>query len=188
MAKEHKLGLYVGRFQGLHNGHCSAIDILSRKCERVLVLIGSAQESNTTRNPYDAETRTHILNMVYGDNKNVKIASLVDYTDENDICVEWGDYLLRTVRIIMGEFPDAMISSGDDITGWFEPHIDNQIAKIYLDRDMSATELRKAIAVGNMDKVREMTHSAIHDELWDLRRKLLEVPYYSEINENYIRG
>jgi nicotinamide-nucleotide adenylyltransferase len=186
MAKQFKLGLYVGRFQGLHKSHCKAIDILSRKCDRVLILVGSAQESRTERNPYSSKTRIKFLDMVYGDREDIIIEPLIDYTDENDICIEWGDYLLRTVHLLTGEYPDCMISSGDDITGWFAPEIDNAITKIYLERDMTATELRKAIAIGDMDKVKEMTHPAIHGELWELRKKLLQADFYFNMNREYI--
>ena len=45
-------GLIVGRFQTFHKGHQSLVDAGLQLCDRVLILIGSAQESGTERNPY----------------------------------------------------------------------------------------------------------------------------------------
>lgn len=45
--------LLVGRFQTLHLGHMSLIDMGLKLFNRMLILVGSAQESVTERNPYD---------------------------------------------------------------------------------------------------------------------------------------
>lgn len=63
-------------------------------CDRVLILIGLAQECGTERNPLNINTRTKILQEIYGYQPNIMIYGLVDLTNENDICHEWGRYLL----------------------------------------------------------------------------------------------
>ena len=60
-------GLIVGRFQTFHKGHQSLVDAGLQLCDRVLILIGSAQESGTERNPYNISTRIDVIRSVYAD-------------------------------------------------------------------------------------------------------------------------
>ena len=50
--KPYDIGLIVGRFQHFHIGHRSLVENAYKLCDRVLILVGSAQESGTLRNPY----------------------------------------------------------------------------------------------------------------------------------------
>jgi len=62
-------------------------------CDRLLILVGSAQESGTLRNPFSVETRIKMIKEIYPDD-NVIVRGLPDLTNENDISAEWGRYLL----------------------------------------------------------------------------------------------
>lgn len=50
-------GLVVGRFQPFHKGHLAVLKEVLGKCDELVVLIGSAQESHTERNPFTAGER-----------------------------------------------------------------------------------------------------------------------------------
>lgn len=97
MLKPYDCGLICGRFQTFHKGHESLVETGLKLCDRVLILIGSAQESGTERNPFDVNTRTDVLKAIYGDNANIIIHGISDLTNENDIRPEWGRYLLDNV-------------------------------------------------------------------------------------------
>ena len=92
--KPYDVGLVCGRFQTFHKGHEKLIDTGLKLCDRLLILIGSAQECGTERNPLNINTRTKMLKAIYGDSSNIMIYGLADMTNENDICPEWGRYLL----------------------------------------------------------------------------------------------
>ena len=94
MNKPYDVGLIVGRFQTFHKGHEKLVETGLLLCDRILILIGSAQESFTERNPYNITTREAMIREVYGNNPNIMIYGLSDMTNENDICAEWGRYLL----------------------------------------------------------------------------------------------
>ncbi|HWG90845.1 MAG TPA: nicotinamide-nucleotide adenylyltransferase [Candidatus Thermoplasmatota archaeon] len=49
--------LLIGRFQPFHRGHLEALTAISREFDRVVVGIGSAQESHTLKNPFTAGER-----------------------------------------------------------------------------------------------------------------------------------
>jgi nicotinamide-nucleotide adenylyltransferase len=50
-------GLYVGRFQPFHLGHLEAIQDVLKEVEELVIVIGSAQYSHNTRNPFTAGER-----------------------------------------------------------------------------------------------------------------------------------
>ena len=52
-----KRGLYVGRFQPFHLGHLNAIKRVLKEVEELVIVIGSAQYSHTTRDPFTAGER-----------------------------------------------------------------------------------------------------------------------------------
>ena len=74
--KPYKLGITVGRFQTFHTGHEYMLGKATELCDTVGVLVGSAQESGTLKNPFDYETRERILKTVFGD--RIKVYPLAD--------------------------------------------------------------------------------------------------------------
>ena len=112
--KVYDTGLICGRFQTFHKGHERLVDTGLLLCDRLLILIGSAQECGTERNPFNINTRTKILKEIYGDRPEVMIYGLADLTDENDIRPEWGRYLLNNTDRYIHKNPEIMIYGNDE--------------------------------------------------------------------------
>lgn len=111
--KPYDVGLVCGRFQTFHKGHEKLIDTGLLLCDRMLILVGSAQECGTKRNPLNVNTRIKMIREVYGDDPNIMIYALSDLTDENDITPDWGRYLLQNVDRYIYKNPDVMIYGND---------------------------------------------------------------------------
>lgn len=62
--KPYDVGLICGRFQTFHKGHEKLVDTGLMLCDRLLILIGSAQECGTERNPLNINTRTKMLKVI----------------------------------------------------------------------------------------------------------------------------
>lgn len=119
--KPYDVGLICGRFQTFHKGHEKLVDTGLMLCDRLLILIGSAQECGTERNPLNINTRTKMLKEIYGDNPNIMIYGLADMTDEDDIRPEWGRYLLDNVDRYIYKNPEVMIYGNDESRSqWFD--------------------------------------------------------------------
>ena len=75
MTKPFHLAVFIGRFQPFHVGHLAvALDALSH-ADKLLILIGSANRSRDTRNPFTATERMHMIsNAVYD-------AGVLDHTE-----------------------------------------------------------------------------------------------------------
>jgi nicotinamide-nucleotide adenylyltransferase len=56
-----KTGLLLGRFQPFHNGHLFALRLILRENDRAVVVIGSAQASHDSENPFSAGERYDII-------------------------------------------------------------------------------------------------------------------------------
>ena len=56
-----KQALFVGRFQPFHNGHLDAIRVMLEAEDRVVLVIGSAEENNEPANPFTAGERFQMI-------------------------------------------------------------------------------------------------------------------------------
>ncbi|MFH1850260.1 MAG: nicotinamide-nucleotide adenylyltransferase [archaeon] len=54
-------GLFLGRFQPFHKGHLEIIRRALQDCSRVVIALGSAQDANSTDNPFSAKERTEMI-------------------------------------------------------------------------------------------------------------------------------
>ncbi|ALV62585.1 Nicotinamide-nucleotide adenylyltransferase, NadM family [Thermococcus sp. 2319x1] len=54
-------GLFVGRFQPVHNGHLKALEYVFSQVDEVIIGIGSAQVSHTLKNPFTTSERMEML-------------------------------------------------------------------------------------------------------------------------------
>lgn len=184
MSKPYDVGLICGRFQTFHIGHEKLVDTGLLLCDRVLILIGSAQEYFTERNPYNILTRELMLKEIYGDNPNIMIYGISDMTDENDIRPEWGKYLLDHVDKYIYKNPDVMIYGNDESRSqWFDKNDLKNTTELILNRaelPISATMLRQFMIEDKRKEWMQWVNPKLHKMYDKLRRELLSVPYYFE--------
>lgn len=180
----YNFGYVIGRFQMLHKGHEQLIDSAYDQCENLLVLVGSAQEYGTVRNPFDLKTRLSMLREVYGGHPNLYIGFINDLTNENDITFDWGRYVLANVKAwqnFYGIEPklDVMLSGNDEERmGWFDPKDVEGIDYVQLDRadiPISATQLRGYMAWNQFDLWAKHVNPLLHSYYDELRKQLFEV-------------
>ena len=55
------VGRVCGSFQTFHKGHEKLIDTGLLLCDRILILVGSAQECGTVLNPLNVNTRFRMI-------------------------------------------------------------------------------------------------------------------------------
>lgn len=181
MEKNFEFGLVLGRFHPMHNGHLEIVEMARKLCKKTLILIGSSQESGTLRNPFKIETRKRVIHKVY-QTEDVIIGDLADMTNENDICFEWGKYILENVEKTYGKTPDLMIYGKDESRkGWFSEEDSKNFSELIVARnkiEISATKLREYLV---QDK-KEVWKKYVPEQIWDmyeeLREELLKIEHY----------
>ena len=171
-------GLIVGRFQTFHKGHQSLVDAGLSLCDRILILIGSAQESGTERNPFNIATRIDVIRSVY---------ALPDLTHEDDLSPEWGRYLLDQVDRYIYKAPELMIYGNDEARSrWFDVEDIKDTAEFIIPRSrlpISATMLRDMMVRDERREWMKWVNPKLHKMYDRLRAELMEVPYYSQLRK-----
>lgn len=185
--KPYDCGLICGRFQTFHKGHESLVETGLKLCDRLLILVGSAQECGTERNPFNINTRTKMLKTIYGDNQNIMIYGLADLTNENDITPDWGRYLLKNVDRYIYKAPELMIYGNDEARSrWFNPEDIKDTSEFIVNRGripISATMVREAMVFDRRKEWMSMVNPRLHKMYDELRRELMSVEFYQEMAE-----
>ena len=183
--KPYDVGLICGRFQTFHIGHESLVETGIKLCDRVLILIGSAQECGTERNPFNINTRTKMLRCIYGDNANILIYGVSDLTNENDIRPEWGRYLLDNVDRYIYKAPELMIYGNDESRSkWFDPEDIRDTSEFIVNRGripISATMVREAMVFDKRKEWMSMVNPKLHKMYSELRDELMSVQFYKDM-------
>lgn len=182
MVKPYDVGLICGRFQTFHIGHESLVNEAVKLCDRVLLLIGSAQECGTERNPLNVITREKMLKMVYGNNSNIMIYGLADLTNENDITPDWGKYLLNNADRYIYKVPEIMISGDDEERkNWFVPEDVLDMKQLIMNKGripISATMIRQMMVEDNRREWMRWVNPRLHKMYDETRKELMTVPFY----------
>ena len=185
--KPYDCGLICGRFQTFHKGHESLVETGLKLCDRLLILVGSAQECGTERNPFNINTRTKMLKTIYGDNQNIMIYGLTDLTNENDITPDWGRYLLKNVDRYIYKAPELMIYGNDEARSrWFDPEDIKDTSEFIVNRGripISATMVREAMVFDKRKEWMSMVNPRLHKMYDELRRELMSVEFYQKMAE-----
>ena len=182
--KKYKLGLICGRFSHIHKGHQILIDKALELCENILILVGSAQESGTLRNPFDADFRIELIKKVYPDPK-IKIEKLNDMSNEYDISYEWGQYIIDKTKKYTGTFADLIVTGNDNLRkGWFSEEQMKDTTELIIDRkqlEISATDLRGYLLINDQQTWKRYVPEQILNDFQSIRETLQQVPIYQEI-------
>ena len=193
IGKPYDVGLVVGRFQHFHKGHKSLVENAFKLCDRVLILVGSAQEYGTLRNPYLPSTRIDVIREIYGrDNEYLQVKELNDLTNENDITADWGRYVLKNVKQHIRKEPSLMVYGNDEFRSkWFAPEDIENTAELVIPRSripISATLLREALVKDDFDYWKQFVDDKTHKMYDRLRKELLSTEPYRQMYDELLKG
>ena len=146
------------------------------ECEKIIIVIGSAQESNTKLNPFRYEYRRLMLQKVFPEYySRIIILGITDRTNPSDD-ESWGEYLLNTIYQNINLKPDVIYQGAETKHNhWFGSF---DIPIINIDRNLlkvSATKIREAILEENFDYYKKFMPEALYSEFKNLRKILKDV-------------
>ena len=78
MKRKYDLAIFIGRFQPLHNGHIQNIEKALEVADHVLVILGSANQPRTIKNPFTVEERRDLIKEIYPTGR-VAVRHVEDY-------------------------------------------------------------------------------------------------------------
>lgn len=172
------LGVVIGRFCPITLGHMTLFDTSLSFCRRTFIIVGSAQERGTLRNPFPVETRIKLIREAYPEESesSLLIGGLNDMTNELDINVDWGKYLKENVENKFSKFASLMIYGNDEYI----------IARSRL--PISATMVRGFLTIDDERSWQKCSAELIHYLYKELREELMSVPVYKEIYDQVRRS
>lgn len=126
-------GVFIGRCQPLHHGHIAVISQMIDDTDTHVVLLGSANQHRTIKNPYTFEERRDEVLSIF---PNVLVLPLNDYVYNDKV---WRSDVMRILR----NFEDVIIyghsKPGNDYLNWFGDFKYVEVASGY---DINSTSIR----------------------------------------------
>jgi nicotinamide-nucleotide adenylyltransferase len=134
------IALYIGRFQPFHLGHLDAIKQILNECNKILIVIGSAQYSRTKNNPFSCNERKKMIEKIFiKENINYEIFYLDDIHDKDN----WVNHVKKNIPYF-----DKVYSSNPLVRTLFnEKNI--QVENIKFNINISAEKIRDLIITNN---------------------------------------
>lgn len=135
-------GLIVGRFQPFHKGHLAVVREALKECDELIVVIGSAEDSHTDKNPFTAGERYQMLLSSLTPEERSRVI-IVPVRDVNRYSV-WATHIESYVP------PFDIVFSNSHLTKSLFTDAGYQVrrTKAYSPRTYSATEIRRRIVSG----------------------------------------
>lgn len=114
-------GIFIGRFQPVHDGHISALGQAASRCTHLLILVGSANSCRTIKNPWTYAERKHMLTV------KLRTAGVSNYTimPLNDYRYNDSQWLADVRTTVQARFTDSAptlfghYKEGNDYLKWF---------------------------------------------------------------------
>ena len=171
---KHEWGMYVGRFQPFHKGHLNVVRNALEHCDKLVIVIGSAQECGTKKNPYSWEVRKEIIRRsLRGLGKRVVIIAVADREEiHNDS--GWGRYLLDEIYAQLGIVPTINFEGHEDVRSTWFKGIDIERQEIARD-NISATAVRDALERDDRYLYEWLMPTSMWSQYGLMRKVILEV-------------
>lgn len=188
------LAVICGRFGHEHLGHKQLFDFALDMSKRLYIMVGSAQERETLRNPYSVETRIDVIKETYPgmSSERLIIGGLNDMTNELDISTDWGSYVKEHVISKTGKFANLMVYGNDEFRSrWFAAEDLIDTSEFVLPRSrvpISGTQIRGMLLIDDRQAWQKWTPQMIHSMYPRLREELMCVPVYREIYDKVRRS
>ena len=141
----YRRALYLGRFQPIHNGHIWAIKHALKKCDELVIAVGSAQKSHELHDPFTTGERLQMIQLALKDAKiDSERCALIPIPDT------WKSHSLWVSRVksYCDSF-DAVFSNQPLVTRLFrEAGFKVEKVPLYKRNTLSGTQLRKRMIEG----------------------------------------
>jgi cytidyltransferase-like protein len=166
------VGVYIGRFNPLHRGHCQAINkmLFNHTDNHSILMIGSANASLGLRNLFTYEERRNFIKEIY---PKLKIVPLGDQATDKT----WFSSILDIVDAVFPFFHQVHLYCGalEDISSFnCEGRVIPEVVDRYAEQVYSATEVRRCIMMNNIPALVDLLPIDLVTPVYDLGRQRLE--------------
>lgn len=96
-----RIGILIGRFQPFHWGHFHLAEKALKRCDELIILIGSAYRARSAKNPWTYPERMAMISHVFQSNQRIHFSPIADYFYDE---VAWFEAVTNAVN---QRFPDT---------------------------------------------------------------------------------
>jgi len=137
-------GLFIGRFQPFHEGHLATVKFALSRVDLLVIVVGSAQKSHEPKNPFTAGERVTMIKKTLDADSEIDIKRvLVIPVPDVDVHSMW----TRQVDMLVPKYDIVFANDPFTLLLFRERGIKTEEAPLYRREEMSATEVRKRIAL-----------------------------------------
>jgi bifunctional NMN adenylyltransferase/nudix hydrolase len=161
MMRKYDFVLYIGRFQPVHSGHLETITKAFYQTKNVIVVIGSANQAPTPKNPWPVYQREEminsLLNIIHPDvGSKLHFIPMEDRLYNDD---KWLAYLQAKIEALVGKGSMAIIGHDKGDSGYIKqcfPDVDFLDTGAYIKEEgtagkvVSATKIRQLMFEGDV--------------------------------------
>lgn len=89
MMYEHDFGVFIGRFQPFHNAHLKAVRFALSKVETLVLVLGSACQARTVKNPWTTQERWDMIffSLTDEERRRIKLVEAKDYLYNDNLWI-----------------------------------------------------------------------------------------------------
>jgi len=138
-------GLFVGRFQPFHKGHLAAIKFALGRVDLLVIVVGSAQKSYESRNPFTAGERIRMIKDSLDSAKINTAKTLIIPVPDVEVHSLW----TRQVDTLVPKYEIVFANDPFTLMLFRERGVETIEAPLIERREMQATEIRTRMVAGD---------------------------------------
>lgn len=186
---KYEFGVFILRAQPPHLGHISIINQVLSECRRAIVLLGSADEPRTPKNPFTEGERISMIRGALTEEQNAHLSwqPLYDNTYHDEA---WVEHVQKQVKAITMDYGSgdrssvALYGHNKDKTSWYLkafPQWERVEVPGYHSDHLSSTRIRSLYFKGEMSYVK----GAVPESTYQFLRGFKETDEYQVLKDEY---
>lgn len=175
--------VFIGRFEPLHIGHCDVITSALKQSKRLILLVGSAHQPRTIKNPWTFEERREMIAR-FADDMNIAdrivVLPLRDYSSDQ----LWAAEVQNLVDgVVPFNASVALIGHSKDASSYYL-NMFPQWSRVEHDMSIhvSATDLRKVLF---QDLTVQFLRGVLPDSSYQFIAEFIKTPDFITLKEEY---
>jgi bifunctional NMN adenylyltransferase/nudix hydrolase len=113
---QYDIGLIIGRFSPPHLSHIKLFDLALASAKRIVIVIGSASNVRSQKNPWISEERTKMIRLCLSEAENIR-TTIIPIVDQNNDAI-WKQQILTALNIQMKE-RTILIGCKKDVSSYY---------------------------------------------------------------------
>ncbi|MHB0775530.1 bifunctional nicotinamide-nucleotide adenylyltransferase/Nudix hydroxylase [Halomonas sp. WWR20] len=187
--------VFIGRFQPPHLGHLEVIHEALQRARQVIVLVGSAWQARSLRNPWSFAERAEMLRSCFdaAANQRLEIEPLLDALYNDDVWVRDVQRKVRDIaRPTYGKLPRiGLIGASRGQSSYYLSLFPQwESVSVPLVDGISASQIRERLFDSSYSANEYLANHATHDLAAPIHRKLIEFQhrgaYLSLLEEQHL--